>query len=198
MDTRGVIYIAYGEKAEREAEQSIATLRRFHDWPLVLMRQPFPELRQDATDKQKSRWAKVTMLDWTPFDDTLYLDADTRIYGDLSAGFEALAAGWDLALAPSDNQGQDWLWHVAGREREQTRADWGFEPLQLQAGVMFVRRNERTRALWERWAYEWRWYAGEDQGALLRALREAPVRIWLLGRPWNGGALVGHLFGRTR
>ena len=196
---QGVAYITYGDASEREMAYSLDTLRRFHDWPLVQMRSRVPGMTEDMTGKQKSRLAKVTMLDWTPWDDTLYLDADTRINGDLSAGFRILDDGWDMAMAFSENQGHDWLWHVLDDDRALTKETWdGLQALQLQCGVMFVRKNEATRALFDAWRREWAWHKDEDQAAFLRAWRESPVRLWLLGRAWNGGGLVAHYHGRVR
>lgn len=197
--------IAYGERAEREAGYCLDSLRRHHDWPVVVWRGALPGA--PAGDKARSRHAKTHLLDWTPWERTLYLDADTRVQGDLSAGFAVLEAGWDLAICPSANQtgpagsqGEEWLWHVGEAERATTRNELAGEPVQLQAGVFFVVRNERTRALWQAWAEEWARFGDEDQGALLRALNRCPVRVWLLGHPWNsnGGQLVNHQHGRVR
>lgn len=196
MDKRGVVYVSFGIKARTEVEQSRDTLSQYHDWPVTVA----PELPRTRrmTDKQKSRYAKVRLFDWAPYRDTLYLDADTRVRGDLGAGFDILADGWDVAIAPSTSQGDDWLWHVGEEEQEETRRYYGTEPLQLQAGVFFVRRNFLTETLFDAWADEWRQWQDEDQGALLRALKACPVKVWMLGRDWNGGELVNHLFGRTR
>ncbi|HUW11211.1 MAG TPA: hypothetical protein VM537_15885 [Anaerolineae bacterium] len=190
--------MAFGAKAGREMAASLATLRRFHSWGVVQIGEH--DAPTGLTDAQKSRWAKTHLLDLTPFGQTLYIDADTRVHGDISAGFRVLDDGWDVAMAPSENQGQEWLWHVSEGERNATRAEWGMEPLQLQAGLMFVARNRRTYELFAEWQRQWARWRDQDQGALLRALRMKPVRLWLLGRPWNGraGALVEHLFGRTR
>lgn len=191
--TRGVAYIAFGDKAQAEAEKSIETLKNYHSWPITMA-----PMNKARTDVQKSRLAKVTLLNWSPYQDTLYLDADTRIRGPLDAGFQILDDGWDMAMVPSTNQGEDWLWHIGKEERQETYNYYEFQTVQLQAGMMFVRKNKATEALFARWSDEWERYADQDQGALLRALRESPVRIFLLGRPWNGGALINHLFGRTR
>ena len=152
------------------------------------------------SDKQRSRLAKVRLFSWTPYKDTLYLDADTRVQGDISAGFDILDDGWDMAMTPSANQPGDgfWLWHVGDEEREETRRYYDTEPIQLQGGMFFVRRNDWTRTLCDAWTDEWRRWGDEDQGALLRAMKACPVRLWMLGRDWNGGELVNHLFGRTR
>lgn len=195
----GVVWAAFGEKAKGEQEACLESLRRLHGWPFRLVREEDAPLGLD--DMQASRWAKTHLLDLSPFEQTLYLDADTRVVGNLSAGFTVLDDGWDMALAASGNQGQDWLWHVGDDERQATKAEWGgVVPLQLQAGMMFVTRNERTYALFAEWQRQWARWKGQDQGALLRAMRVKPVRVWLLGSPWNSGqgTVVRHLFGRTR
>ena len=196
---RGVVYVAYGDAAEREMNYSLDSLRRWHDWPVVQVKSHVKGMGDGMSDKQRSRWAKVTMIDWTPWDDTLYLDADTRITGDLSAGFDILDDGWDMAMAFSEHQGNNWLWHVLPEDRALTKETWdGLQALQLQCGVMFVRKNDATRALFSAWRQEWRRCQDEDQGAFLRAWRESPVRLWLMGRPWNGGEVVRHYHGRAR
>jgi hypothetical protein len=81
--TRGVCFIAYGDKAEREVQMSIATLRQYHTWPYIVIgsvaRQSWKSIEQqpDVSNICKSRWAKVTLNQWSPFSETLYLDADT-------------------------------------------------------------------------------------------------------------------------
>ena len=100
-------------------------------------------------------------------------------------------------MVPSGNQGTDLLWHVDEEEREAT-LDEVLNPLQLQAGVFWFKRNERTELLFTEWRKEWLRWKGQDQAAFLRALARAPVRMWILGFPFNGGAVIAHLFGRTR
>jgi hypothetical protein len=194
--TRGVVMVAYGEQvaaSERRACEALAHI--CPDLPVHIHR----ERTGQATDSAESRFAKVTMLDWSPFDHTAYLDADTQIYQPLDAGFQPLDDGWDLAVAPSQNQDEyQWLWHCGEPDREATQLALRYQALQLQAGVFFVAKNERTVALWETWRAEWVKFGDQDQGALLRALHRYPVKVWLLGRPFNGGAVVGHHFGAIR
>ena len=118
----------------------------------------------------------------------LYLDADTLVRQAVDVGFEMLADGWDLVMVPSTNQGDDVLWHVRPEEVGATFAELGYQPLQLQCGVMFIARNERTAAFFDAWHDEWMRWCDEDQAAFLRALKRVPLKIWMLGYPWNGGA----------
>jgi hypothetical protein len=202
---RGVVYVAYGDPARREATASIQSLLKRNDLPVTVLSDA-PLLNTThvyAPDEDHgARWAKLNLNILSPYEHTLYLDADTRVYGDLSAGFDILADGWDLAITPSVNQidTRDWLWHCDAGDRAETVQAWGFFPLTLQGGVFYVARNERTNALFAEWRAEWRRYRNQDQGALLRALQRVPVKIWLLGRPWNGkkGGIIEHLFGAAR
>jgi len=72
-------------------------------------------------------------------------------------------------------------------------------PLQLQLqGGMFFYHKERCTQFFKLWREEWKHWKQQDQGALVRALYKIPLRIYLLGYPWNGGELIEHLFGRAR
>lgn len=206
MAGRGVCIVAYGANARAAAAQSIASLREHSDLQVRVIgerSQPddpdqvewFPCPQVDAG----GRWAKLSLDSLSPFEHTLYLDADTRVRGKLGAGFEILEAGWDVVLTASTRQGPDVMGHAPLGDRNATFEAIGCrEILGLQAGVMYFARNERTAALFAAWRKEWQLMRYLDQPALLRALYRVPVRLWLLGRPFNGGELVEHLFGRAR
>jgi hypothetical protein len=201
---RGVCLIAYGIRANVEAQQCIASLRQHHSWPYVIssdvgglghvsLWQP-----DGYNDVQKSRWAKVTLDQWSPFDETLYLDADTRVQGDVSAGFDMLSDGFEMVMTPSQQQGQENMWHISHAEREYTYALYECgDVLQLQGGVFWFKRCAAIAELFFAWRVEWLKFTKFDQAALLRALRCAPVRLHLLGRPFNGGAVVAHRYGKA-
>jgi len=191
---RTALIVAFGEKAHLEATACRETaLRHGAEQAHILTRD-----YGGVNHKQSSRYAKTHLLNWTACDDIVYLDADTRVTGDLSAGFDILSDGWDMAIVPSDNQGDQLLWHIGQAEKESTFLELGYIPLQLQAGVMFIRRNERTKAFFHAWFDEYCRYGDEDQAAFLRALNRVPLKIWLLGKPWNGGPVIQHRFGAFR
>lgn len=202
--TNGVILIALGPAAQREAAAALASLRQHHSLPIAVIGDPVPGADQVITPPSggpggpASRLAKLNLDTLSPFERTLYLDADTRVHGDLGAGFRILDGGWDLAIAPSGRQGHDTLGHLPPADRDYTLAALETpEPLNLQAGVFFFHR-ERCAPLFAAWREEWHRFKDQDQGALLRALGRVPLRVWILGRDWNGGQLIEHLFGRAR
>jgi hypothetical protein len=78
--TRGVLYITWGDSPRTHAmlERSIASLNRIH-----------PELSYHIADlpADSTLLDKATMADLTPFDETLFLDADTVVLDRLDYGF---------------------------------------------------------------------------------------------------------------
>ena len=79
MTCRGVLYLVWGQFDQSLLDRAIASVREFHpELPVEIAR-----LGDDATLLDKAG-----MLDLTPFDETLFLDADTVVLGDLGFGFD--------------------------------------------------------------------------------------------------------------
>jgi len=201
--SKGVLYVAYGPAARKEARLSAESLSRVHpSWPVCVITEgddigwaptiQWPDLGTPG------RWAKVNLDVLSPWDQTLFLDADTRVYDKLGVGFAYLDRGWDMAIVPSIPQGGDLLGHCAHAERAQTLQELRIDPLQLNTGVIWFRKSYRVKLLFRAWRDEWMRWKDKDQGALLRALERRTARIALLGRPYNGGVVVGHRFGMAR
>lgn len=201
----GAVYIAIGQNARNEARASIAGLRqKMPQLPIFTIgdKPVFPGvLWQEAYQPdQGGRSLKTNLLNVTPkqWRNIAYIDADTRIRGDLQVGFDALDDGWELVITASTLQDSYFMAHIDWEERLLTKDECGFTPLQLQGGVLFARRCARVQAFFEAWHSEWLRLKDQDQGALLRALQQVPLKVWLLGRPFNGGAVVEHRFGQAR
>ena len=216
MTARGVVMVAYGDNAHLQARYALEELQQSNPTlPLQLIHDAASDSEHEILFRPHrvplitkgeqtfespvpaSRWAKLNADVWSDFDEFVYLDADTRAREDLGLGFEVLEAGFDVVITPSANQGCDLFWHVGEQERLCTLERLG-EIVQFQAGVMWVKKNDRTARLFETWRQEWLKWRGQDQAAFMRALFEAPVKLWLFGRPWNGGPAVAHLFGKAR
>lgn len=207
MGNIGIVYIAYGDRARQAVARAVKSAREFTQLPIAVVGDIDPRIDGvqfiGYDSEQTGRMAKLNLDTLSPYEYTLYLDADTRIKSrDICRGFSALAAGYDVAMAHSENQGSEFLSHSTLSDREQTRVALGNpDPLQLQAGVIFFARNEYTSELWSQWRTEWRDAGGgQDQGALLRALDKAPLKLWVLSLDWNSrnGSIVEHHFGEAR
>ena len=79
MTSRGVLYLVWGQFDQALLDRAITSVREFHpELPVEIAR-----LDDDATLLDKAG-----MLDLTPFDETVFLDADTVVLGDLGFGFD--------------------------------------------------------------------------------------------------------------
>lgn len=194
----GVVYVTYGPKAKQEAMESIKSLKKHNNLPVTVIDETAFPGEPGMTDSQRARWGKLNIDRLVDYDNVLYLDADTRIRADITSGFSVLDS-WDLAIAPSKNQGGALFAHIPDPvEKAATLEEIGNPwPLQLQAGVIWFNR-ERCAGFFGEWRNQYLRYQDQDQAAFLRALHRKPIRVWLLSREWNGGSIVEHLFGRCR
>ena len=199
----GVCYIVYGEQAQTVAQRSIKTLVEYggvHARAITVIGDPMANVNNiPFSSDALGRWAKVNLDILSPYDQTVYIDADTLIRLNIQPIFDMLTDGFDMVIVPSTNQTEDdLLWHIGKDEREATYDMLGYQPLQLQGGVFAFRRSPAIDRLFAYWRLEWKRWRDQDQAALLRALARQPVKLWLAGRPFNGGAVIAHLFGKAR
>lgn len=131
--TRGVLYIIWGESVERWVERSIASVKAIHpELPIEVVREP---------DKGPflGLAAKARMLEKSPFDETLFLDADTVVLDRLDFGF-AKAAQFGLACCINENP-----W-ASRYDSLRTRGDM----VEYNSGVIFFTR--KAQAVFDLWA----------------------------------------------
>ena len=181
--TRGVVYVACGEPFVEAASASARSVRE-HSPSLAI------HLYADRVDRadplfdgvtrieKPHRRSKVDCLVDTPFQRTLYLDADTSVVDDISEMFEILDR-FDLAIA-----------HAHRRNHPDTRTTWNLElPAsfpQLNGGVLLFRRNERVLDLLGAWrdAYHEAGFA-KDQVTLRELIWNSDVRVHILPPEYN-------------
>lgn len=190
---RGALYVAYGDKARAACLRSVETLREYlpdmaaavvSDTPLAgdVQHIYHPEADPGA------RTQKTQMYALSPFEQTLFLDADTEVVSSPEAGFKLLQYV-DVVLAQDENHRLadcHWRGHDV-TERSLTMAQVGSDGdlLYYNTGVVFFRRNERTAALFTAWHNEWQRWKLHDQLAFARALYTHPVRIATVRESWN-------------
>lgn len=76
--SRGVLYLIWGDSQEQVLKRSIASLQHFH---------PESPHRVVYMTDGSNLLAKSRMFELSPFDETLFLDADTVVLGNLEYGF---------------------------------------------------------------------------------------------------------------
>src|SRR5829696_1419745 len=91
---RGVLYVKWGERAEAPLRRSIASVKAIHpEFPVHVHELPAASTLHD----------KARMFDYTPFDETLYLDVDTIVFGRLDYAFERAARFGGIACTICEN-----------------------------------------------------------------------------------------------
>ena len=203
--TRGVLIAAAGANAAHSATRLVRSLKRHHpelavrvvtdsDRPYAAEVIPFEE----GSGVGAARLVKLAMLEIVSWGKVAYLDADTEVLGNISEGFALLEGGADIAMCLSAHQGPGVFQHIGRPEVDYTIMRLGYPPLQYQAGVMFVRRNDSTAAFFRTWRAEWERYGQHDQAAFVRALHSSPCRVLILSAAFNGGEVIAHHFGAAR
>jgi len=194
---RGVIYVAYGEPSRRCAQGAIASFKKYMPDIEVGLIGSEPLGCEDVFIRCNDvdiggRHAKTKIYELAPQDwqYVMYLDADTEVCADISFLFNVLMDGWDMVIAKNPVK-----YHIAWqmkRSDNHDECDYTFDRLstgeliQLNGGVFAFQRNERTAQFFHAWHTEWNRWGKRDQGALLRAMFDYPVRLYVLENyPWN-------------
>jgi len=223
--SRGLIYICWGEKAIREAEESMASLWQVAPGlPVFVVGDEAAEqhfrrqgklagfARPNVDPFQPDRAAgfqflagrvKPLLHGLSPFDETLYVDADSEFVASPALGF-ALLAKWDFVVAETETRSL--ANGIAGTRECHWTAKWLGTPhlLYHNSGMLFWRRNEATARLFALWAEEWQRFEGwDEQVALLRALLRSEALYLTVPHTWNcregaKAVLLHHWFGTKK
>lgn len=193
VENRIIIYIDIGASARIASGQAVLSLLGHYTGYTY-------RLSYVVAGDKTGRATKTTLPDFLLKDDdyVLYLDADTTVHGSLEPLFQILEDGWDIVIAPSTYQGEQSMQHIRDVERLETLDVYGFNPLQLQGGVIAFRNTEIAKFFFITWHDEWKRYKEQDQAALLRALHYTELRYWIVGNAFNGGEVVQHHFGSIK
>jgi hypothetical protein len=192
QESRGALYVAYGDKAREQARAGIASLRaQMSGLPVAVVSDtPFRGADHSIVHVEVDRGAraqKTRMYSLSPFRRTLFLDADTEVLTSPEPGFRLLDYG-DVVLSqdPTRIFSQDrWPAHDPA-EVAATRAELPTdELLYWNSGVLFFRRSDRAQAFFQAWHREWLRFQRHDQMALIRALALHPVRVVAVRECWN-------------
>lgn len=223
--------MAFGEKAAREAKKLMANLAETHpqlgrivvgdrrvdgaEWHRWTGPDPFD---REAAHNYHFRAGRVKpyLHRYVPWDQTLYMDTDAVVIGDLTPAF-AMLDTFDICVTyhPDPHrriatQDVDALynkplcgWYHNRREREYTTDLFGdgITPYWNSGVILWRKCPESERALLA-WADEWERFAQwDEQLALMRAVRANPLRLCVLPVAWNAphrnlARVVFHWYGR--
>jgi hypothetical protein len=206
--TRGVVYCAIKNPLYLEAALiSALALRQLEpDLPILLLSdfshltglrlERFNILTQTLVipDSRRlpngleSRLIKTSLPEFTPFEQTLYLDADVLPIQPIAPIWDFLIQG-DMALAVDVRPTIAQCDHVAKEEREYTLQRCPADTVQFNSGVMLWRNTSEVRSLFAAWNQEWLQFKRQDQLALVRAIQTTQTRVVELPEVYNFPAM---------
>ena len=131
-----------------------------------------------------SRAIKTQLLRFSPYQETLFLDADILPIRPIRHLWEYLAYG-DLAMVSDRNPTVDQCDHIAQVEKDYTLQLVPGHTAQFNSGVMLWRNTLSTQRLFQAWHHEWQQFQKQDQLALVRALRTMPLTVVPLPVTYN-------------
>jgi hypothetical protein len=219
MIEAGVIYLCWGVPATQQAEASMRSLWQHEPKMPVLVvgdqaacqhfagreRVIVQACDVDPFTSQhsfgfKAGRVKPLLAGVSPFERTLYVDAETEFKRSPHVGFDLLKR-WDFVIAEAETRSLAVAFPDNRKEALDT-AKWLGTPhiLYHNSGMLFWRRNDATVALFDLWSQEWLKYKGwDEQVALLRALLKSDVLFLNVPFTWNcrgpqGTFLLYHRF----
>ncbi|SFE49161.1 glycosyltransferase family protein [Roseivivax sediminis] len=179
---RGVVYVAWGREHVEAARRSAASVKR---WNPGLATALWCHAGDDTTGFDLSytipeglKRPKVNLLGQTPFTETLFLDNDTLVRGDLGSLFELLQK-YDMAGAHVA------LWH-RGRHKKPIRHDLPDAFPEINTGVLLYRRSQPALDLFDAWALRFaEGKYGIDQPSFREVLWESDIAFYVLPPQFN-------------
>ena len=164
--SRGALYIIWGGKHDEVLSRSINSLAKVHpDFPVKIIR---------FDDNKNGLHCKARMLSLSPFDETVFLDADTVVLRPLDFGFEK-AAQFGLACC------------IAARTWAACTGycDDASETIMYNTGVLFFTNS--ARPIFTRWE---ELSAGpqpgpKGQGPFALAVEQSKINPYVLPLNWN-------------
>lgn len=201
---RGAMYLVWGRPALEQARASILSLwRHLPDLPVLVLgdaaageladRGGVAVLQLDVDPFSgsgafsfKAGRVKPLLAASSPFERTLYADADTEFKTSPLPGFDLLDR-WDFVIAEAETRSLAQTFPDNRTEAGDTARRLGTaDILYHNSGLFWWRRGEAASQLFRYWGEEWAKYQGwDEQVALLRALLNSDA-VWLnVPYTWN-------------
>lgn len=217
---RGVIYMSWGEQAIDQARLSMASLWERAALPVMVVgddaaAEAFAEeervtvraLDVDPFDRERREGfrflagrIKPLLYGLSPFEQTLYVDADSEFASSPEPAFDLLER-WEFIVAETETRTLENS--IADAAEARWTADWlgSGQLLYHNSGMLFWRRGPAVERLFELWSEEWLRFGGwDEQVALLRALLRSEALYLTVPHTWNcredaRATLLHHRFG---
>jgi hypothetical protein len=131
-----------------------------------------------------SRLLKTRLVSLSPYQETLFLDADILPLRSVLPLWDYLAEA-DFAMACDRLPTVALCDHVAAPEKTYTLQQVSGMTPQFNSGVMIWRRNASVEALFAAWEQQWKLFQKQDQLALVRAIHQTQTQVRVLPKTYN-------------
>lgn len=131
-----------------------------------------------------SRYVKTHLIDWSPYQSTLFLDADIlpcSSVGDLWQYLEQASVAMVKDRLPTVEMCD----HISEEEKSFTLSQIPPFSFQFNSGVMLWQNNPETQRLFAQWQHQWQIFQKQDQLALVRALHHCQVAVAQIPQTYN-------------
>lgn len=187
MSNRGILYVYWGNKYQKYLDRSIESVKRWH---------PELPIHVETLPEKSTFLDKARMYEMSPFEETLFLDVDTVVLGNLTFGFEK-AGKFGLACSICECP---WA-------RRYMDGGLSGDVVEYNTGVLFF--TSKAKPLFDVWAdcvtkidssikhvVEGRLAVmpHNDQGGFTWAVEETGVLPYVLSYNWNFRPIWHHSF----
>jgi hypothetical protein len=198
--SKGVVYVATGKKYVNEAKKSAKSVSNNLDKNLVLFTDNANHQNDEVFDKTvvlnnaaKKSGDKIKCMKKSPFDKTLFLDADTYVCSDISRIFDLLER-FDIAAPYAPN-----------RVNEEALEDIPDTFPEVNTGVVLYRRCNRVKKFFDEWERRYKIHQKNgmtiDQSSFRESLYYEDVKHHILPPEYNmrfENVSVGFASGRVK
>jgi len=184
LESKGVLYVATGEKCLKEALTSARSLKAcMPEMPVTLFTDQAISENQNfdriipVPDPEYSYIDKIAPLKNSPYDHTLFIDSDTYICEKFDELFELLDR-FDIAAAHD-------TWSF------ESRVDGCPEPfLELNTGVLLYQRIPKVNKFINEWLSEYKMqrqlaHSNNDQAAFRKCIYHSRISLYILPPEYN-------------
>jgi len=184
--SRGIVYVAFGKEYDRLAAHTIAYSRRFTNLPILVLTnmkqrclawngvKDIQFIEFDLT-QYENRHIKTSLIKYTPFDETLYIDADALIQREGVEKLFDMLGNADILVCKCHY----WTTILPNLYKKALLLTDTKLPLTIyHGGIWLCRRNEITIKLFDTWNSFWKMTgSGRDMPAFNCALTKIPLQI---------------------
>ena len=211
----GIITVAFGDHYDRLAAHAFLYSRKFTDLPVFVLTNIPKEKRHKTWDhipgvqfmefnkpQSKNRKAKLHIVNFTPFEKTLYMDCDSVVQNKGVELFADLLNDKDMVFNPriTFEPGQK-IANIYARCMKQFGVS---KPISIHNGGLFAfKKNETTLAFFKQWFDMWSQFgAGREMPPLNCAIKKSGMDFnkfpqnYFADNHYNPDAIVQHSWHR--